>query len=239
MTNEASAAVRGAFTGGASEVILADSHGHMRNILVDEVDQRARVVSGSPRPHGMVQGIDSTFDALILVGYHAAAGNFGTLAHTYSGQAITRLKINDVTVGEAELFAGYAAEHGVPLVATTGDDIFAAEVAQRFPQAKTIVVKDAVGALATNSLSPSRACDLIEEGVCEAVSKSSATLVNLPLQTLLAIGAELTKQIYADAVTLLPFIQRNGANSVKWKAADFEEAIRVVQALSYLVNGVR
>lgn len=239
MTDEASAAVRGAFNGGATEVVVADSHGHMRNILAGEIDQRARVVSGAPRPHGMVQGIDSTFDALVLVGYHAAGGNVGALAHTYSGRTIMRLEINGITVGETELFAGYAAELGVPLVATSGDDLYAKEVQKSFPNTTTVIVKDALGALATNSLSPSKACKLIERQVANAVSQSSEFSAGVPLQLPLAIVARLTQQIFADAIALLPFIERDDAVSVKWHAASYEEAIKAVQAISYLANGVR
>ena len=44
MTAEANAAIRGAFVGGASEVLVNDSHGGFRNLLPDELDPRARAV---------------------------------------------------------------------------------------------------------------------------------------------------------------------------------------------------
>ena len=37
MTNEASAAIRGAIAGGATTVTVADSHGPMRNIIAEQV----------------------------------------------------------------------------------------------------------------------------------------------------------------------------------------------------------
>ncbi len=51
--------------------MVNDSHGSMRNIIADQLDPRASLISGSPKPLSMMQGIDSSFDACIFVGYHA------------------------------------------------------------------------------------------------------------------------------------------------------------------------
>ena len=49
MTAEADAAVRGAFDGGATDVLVNDSHGGFRNLIPDSIDRRARFVLGKPR----------------------------------------------------------------------------------------------------------------------------------------------------------------------------------------------
>ena len=40
MTEEVNAAVRGAFAGGATEVVAGESHGNMRNLLPELLDSR-------------------------------------------------------------------------------------------------------------------------------------------------------------------------------------------------------
>src|SRR3977135_398107 len=84
MTAEANAAIRGAFAAGATDVLVNDSHGTMDNFVNADLDPRARVVFGAPRPSCMVQGISRDDDAALFIGYHAAAGADGVLAHTFS-----------------------------------------------------------------------------------------------------------------------------------------------------------
>src|SRR3954451_2061246 len=84
MTAEANAAIRGAFAGGATEVLVNDSHGTMDNLLHDRLEERARRLFGAPRPSCMVQGISAADSLAVFVAYHAAAGSPGVLAHTFS-----------------------------------------------------------------------------------------------------------------------------------------------------------
>ncbi len=73
MTEEANAAIRGAFDGGATEVLVNDSHGTMDNLLHERLDPRVRIVFGAPRPSCMVQGITRDDAVAVFIGYHAAA----------------------------------------------------------------------------------------------------------------------------------------------------------------------
>lgn len=75
MTGDVNAAIRGAFEAGADEVIVTDSHWNNRNILVEELDPRARLNTGGPSPFSMVQGVDSGVAAVMFVGYHARVGS--------------------------------------------------------------------------------------------------------------------------------------------------------------------
>ena len=70
MTGDVNAAIRGAFDGGADEIVVADGHGSGRNILIEELDARARLNSGSPSPLSMVQGAQGGVSAAMFVGYH-------------------------------------------------------------------------------------------------------------------------------------------------------------------------
>ncbi len=74
MTGDVNSAIRGAFEGGADEVIVADGHDSARNILIEDLDPRARLNSGTPSPLAMVQGVDQGVDGAMFVGYHARCG---------------------------------------------------------------------------------------------------------------------------------------------------------------------
>ena len=50
MTGDVNAAIRGAFAGGATSVVVTDGHYNGRNILIEELDSRATLNSGSPSP---------------------------------------------------------------------------------------------------------------------------------------------------------------------------------------------
>lgn len=88
MTNEANAAVQGAFLGGAETVIVPDSHGGMRNLLYEELDPRADLISGHNKMLTMVEGGQEA-DGAIFVGYHARAGSeAAVMDHTISGAMV-------------------------------------------------------------------------------------------------------------------------------------------------------
>ena len=89
MTEEVNAVVGGAFAGGATEVIVCDSHNISANIKVEQLDDRAQLVRGDTRANSMVHGLDESFDGLILLGYHAKFGTQNAiLDHTFSPSMI-------------------------------------------------------------------------------------------------------------------------------------------------------
>jgi D-amino peptidase len=144
MAEDANAAIRGAFDGGATEVVVNDSHGGQRNLLPEDLDPRARLISHSFKRYGMMEGLDESFDAIIFVGYHAKADSVrGLFAHTGSG-VIRDLQINGRSVGEGGMNAALAMWYGVPVVAVSGDDVAVAQVKENVPGVKTVAVKRAI-----------------------------------------------------------------------------------------------
>jgi D-amino peptidase len=240
MTAEANAAIAGAFRGGATEVTVADSHGPMRNMIAEDLDQRVRLVMGSPRPLSMGAGLREDHDGMILIGWHAAAGEVGVLAHTVSGLAFRRIEIDGQAVGEPTLFAGHGADLGVPLLAVSGDDRLAAEIEAQFPQATRIVVKRALGAVAADSMTPKAARALIEEQVARAVAaaakaKAKATAPHKPPFDLVL---HMAKQVFADAGALLPGVTRSGPQTLSHRCDSHAEAIGLISALSIMARGL-
>ncbi|MDZ5695983.1 M55 family metallopeptidase [Chelativorans sp. M5D2P16] len=238
MTEEANAAIRGAFAAGARAVTVADSHGPMRNMIADALDPRAMLVSGKPRPLSMIQGIHEGHDGAVLIGYHAAAGNRGVLAHTISGLAFARIEMNGVPVGEPTLFAGHAAEIGVPLLAVSGDDRLGEEIRTQFPNARVIETKTALGAQASRSLSPHASRDLIEREVRTAVEGAAGQRPHAPCQPPLEVVVTFNRQVFADAACLVPEISRRGATEVVFTAGSHADAIGILAAFSILAQGL-
>jgi D-amino peptidase len=144
MAEDANAAIRGAFDGGATDVLVNDSHGGQRNLLPEDLDPRARLISHTFKRYGMMEGLDDTFDAVIFVGYHAKAdAPRGLFAHTGSG-VVRDLQVNGKSVGEGGLNAALAAWYGVPVVAVSGDDVAVDEVKSSVPAIHAAVVKRAI-----------------------------------------------------------------------------------------------
>jgi D-amino peptidase len=120
MTDEASAAVRGAFAAGAARVLVNDAHWDGRNLIADRLDPRAELLAGSPKPLSMMHDITDV-DVACLVGYHGRAGTIdAVIDHTYN-DTIAEVTLNGVAVGELGLNAALAGSHEVPIVLVTGD----------------------------------------------------------------------------------------------------------------------
>ncbi len=148
MAEDANAAIRGAFAGGATEVVVNDSHGGQRNLLPEDLDPRARLISHSFKRHGMMEGLDDTFDAVIFVGYHAKAGSpRGVFAHTGSG-VLVDVQVNGTSVGEGGMNALLAQWFGVPVVVVTGDDVAVEQQKVTAPDVRGVVVKRAINSRA-------------------------------------------------------------------------------------------
>ena len=170
MVEDANAAIRGAFAGGATEVVVNDSHGGQRNLLPEDLDPRARLISHSFKRHGMVEGLDETFDSILFIGYHARAGApRGLFAHTGSG-IVRDLQLNGVAVGEGGINAAMAAWYGVAVALVTGDDTAVDEVKAIAPGVKGVTVKRAINTRAVEMLPLAEARRLIEAGAKEAVA---------------------------------------------------------------------
>jgi D-amino peptidase len=170
LLDEVNAAIEGALAGGATEVVVNDSHSTMRNLPPGELAADASYISGSHKPLYMMQGLDGSFGAVLFVSYHGSVGAPAGLSHTYNPRAVVEARINGAVTGEAGLNALVAAHYGVPVVLVTGDRCACEETAALIPGVHAAVVKEHVSRLAAHSLHPSRACALIRETAQRAVA---------------------------------------------------------------------
>ena len=85
LMNDLNAVIEGLLRTEDPEIWVYDAHWDGRNILLDEIDERVRVISGKPvYTVDNAGGLDETVDGLILLGYHAMASSSDqVLAHTY------------------------------------------------------------------------------------------------------------------------------------------------------------
>ncbi len=170
MAGETNAAIEGAFRAGATDVLVRDSHGDKRNLLPADVDPRARLLRGaSTGPKNMMEGIDSTFDAVVFIGYHARAGTPNAiLEHTSTGNVVD-FAINGVSLPEGGYNALTAGLYGVPVVFAAGDRALVDQLRGLLGPIGAVAVKEEIGGDASLGLSPKRAQDEIRAGVEQAV----------------------------------------------------------------------
>ena len=170
MAHDVNAAIWGAFEGGATEVIVNDSHNNDDNILLTELDPRASLMSGTDKPLIMAEGLQSGVDALMLVGYHSRKGARGVISHTYYYPIVIDAEVNGVSFGEAEFVAGVAGYYGIPTILITGDDCVTTYIKKQIPDIHTAVVKRVIGNGSAELYHPEKTGEQIRAEAKAAVS---------------------------------------------------------------------
>lgn len=241
MTDEASAAVRGALAGGAGTVIVNDSHGHFCNLLAEQLDSRAELIQGKPRKLGMMAGVDLPDVAgVLMIGWHARAKSRGVLAHTTNSFAFSRVWLGEMEVGEVEIYAALAGELGVPVLMVSGCDVLAEELKERLPATPTTVVKWSEGNRTGRSLSPQAACKAIETAACHVVQSLHTQQPQpwkFPTDPSLRIRCQTPAM--ADLFALWPHVQREDNETVRIACGTVLEAVRSLNALSAMSSALR
>ncbi|MGW8884503.1 M55 family metallopeptidase [Streptomyces sp. NPDC055749] len=237
MTAEANAVIAGVLDAEPDSVVwVADAHGPFRNLLPEELDRRAQLVRGKPRPLGMLGGLDEHTDALMLIGYHARAGDGpAVLAHTMNGE-ILDVRVAGRSMGEIGLNAAMAGHLGVPVVLLSGDDVACAELSELVPSAATVAVKQALGQVAAVALHPEEARDRLRRSAAEALA-GRAQVLPLSLAGPLEVEVDLYSSSTVDLAMLVPGVSRaEGGRTVTFTAADFGEAYRLILLLGQLAT---
>ncbi len=231
---DANAAVRGAFAGGATEVVVNDAHGGQRNLLPEDLDPRARLISHSFKRHGMMEGLDDSFDAVVFVGYHAKAGSpRGLFAHTGSGR-VADLTVNGVSVGEGGMNALLAQWFGVPVVVVTGDDVAVEEQRTTTPDVRGVVVKRAINSRAVEL----RPLDEARRDIETAVREQVATARRGAPQRAPQYTVRLTYHdpAYVEIGTAFQEVRAVGPAAVEFTRGTMPEAYRLIRVLYRFVT---
>lgn len=230
MSKEVRAAIDGARAAGAGDVLVNDSHYHMRNVLWDELPDDVRMIYGNRKPFSMSEGIDGSFDAAFFTGYHAGVGTQdGVLDHTYTSETLYATRVNGQLCNEAMLNAAVLGTYGVPVVLITGDRATIDQTQAVMPWLTGVVVKDSIGRFATNSLSPSRARELIRAGAqhaIEGLARARSFVFDPPIR----LELDFVATHNADFAELIPGFERTGGRSVRFVHADFRTIFRAYVA---------
>lgn len=241
MVSDMKAVVRAAWAGGATEVLVNDSHDGMLNLGWSEMADLPRatqLISGSGKRLSMAQGFPGSA-AVMFVGYHAMAGTPNAIMdHTYSGD-VHHLKLNGQEVGETGLNAYLAGHFGVPVVLVAGDQALAAEVKALLPQAESVVVKEALGRRSAVLPSPAEVADRLTAATARAMDRLAHGTAPQPLvmpgPIMLELGFMTTQA--ADLACFMPGTMRVDGRTVAIEQPNLEAAFMAFRALLLMGGG--
>src|SRR6201986_5505824 len=181
LQDEVNAAIEGAVAGGATEIVVNDSHSTMANLDPRKIAGGASYLSGRHKPMYMVEGLDDGFDAVFLVGYHGSiSGRPSTLSHTYNPEVFSGVRLNGEYVGESGINALVMAHYGTPIAFVSGDRVTAEETAPFAPDAVNVLTKESITRAAALNLHPEARCGRTRAGAEGAVRRVAAGGVRAP-----------------------------------------------------------
>jgi D-amino peptidase len=232
MTAEALAAVEAAKEGGATEIIVVDAHGNGENLLIERFPADVRIIRSWPRPLSMMEGIDSSFAAVIFIGYHSATTNTaGVRAHTISSATFAGVTLNGIAMPESGINAAIAGHFGVPVVMISGDDAAVGEAQQLIGAIEGAVVKRAISFHSANTLTPAAGQALIREKVRAGMARRGSLR---PYVMAGPVRLDITFKNYtpAEIVAYLPGVERRDAHTIRYTARNVLEVARFIQFLT-------
>ena len=225
MTREALAAVQAAREAGATEVLVCDSHGNGENLLVELFPPDVRIVRSWPRAQGMMAGLDDTFDAAMLIGYHSSTDNpRGVRAHTFRSALYTHVALDGKPISEGSFAAAVAGSYGVPVVLVSGDDVMIAELrAQTGGAFEAAEVKKSLGFHSANTLPPAGAQALITAKAKTALGRRGEMKPFRLGSGPFALELSFKHYLMAEVVSYLPGVERTDAHSIRYRLRDLSE----------------
>lgn len=235
MTNEANAIIEGLLLKGATNILGNDSHSKMNNLLVEELNPEAELITGGVKPYSMVQSLDSTYEGAIFAGYHSRAGQPGVMSHSMIF-GVRNMFINEVVIGELGFNAYVAGHFGVPVLFVAGDDGACREAEALIPNITTVAVKESITRQAVKTIHPVKAQALLKEHVQKAVdNRHLVKPLTPPEYPVLRI--EFTNYGQAEWAALMPGAEiEPGTTIVKFEAKDVLEAYRAMLVMVELAN---
>lgn len=231
MTREAVAAVNAAKAAGATEIVVADSHGNGQNLLIDQFPADVRVIRSWPRRLGMVAGIDDNVDAAMFIGYHAGTNNpTGVRAHTFSSANLTRVALNGVNVTEGSWNAAIAGHFNVPVIMMSGDDAAIAEVRKAVGNIEAAETKRSFGFHSAITITPEASVELIGQRALAALRRLQ-DFKPMKVQTPVTVDVSFKNYMPAEILAYLPLFERTDSHSIRFKAKDMVEASMIMTFL--------
>ena len=232
MTDELNAAIQGARDAGATQILVSDSHGNGQNVLIDQLPNDVTIIRSWPRPLMMMEGIDSTFDAALFLGYHAGTASVnGVRAHTMSSATLTGVSLNGTQMPEGGINAAIAGHFGVPIVMVSGDDATIEEVRRFTGPIEGAQVKRAISFHAAATMTPKAAQEIIRQRAKAGVERR-ASVRPFRLGTSIALEVSFKNYRAAEIVAYLPNITRVNSHTIRFVGRDMVEVSRFLEFLN-------
>ena len=229
MTAEVNAAIEAARDAGATEILVSDSHGNGQNLLLDRLPADVQVVRSWPRPLGMMEGIDESFDGAIFIGYHTSTTNpDGVRAHTLSSANLTALRLNGVPMAEAGLNAAIAGHFGVPVLMISGDNAIVDEARGLLGDIEGAVVKEALSFHSAKTLVPEAACDLIRRRVGTAMERRD-NFAPYTMDTPVELEVSFKHYQPAQLLAYLSIVEQVDSHTIRFVGEDIVEVSKFLQ----------
>ena len=231
MVADVNAAIEGAREAGATEFVVNDSHGSMRNVKIEELLPPTKLISNNSKALGMMEGISAEFDAVFFIGYHAMEGQPGLLAHTGSGGKIADISVHGRSMSEGGMNARVAGSYGVPVALATGDEAFTDEIKTLVDgEIETVAVKRHIRIRTAELLHPEEARQQIREGARRAIERLSTFRPTRPTEPV-QVAITYKSPDLADIASILPSVERVGHYEVTFESPDFVQAYKMIRVL--------
>lgn len=218
---------------GFDEIVIADSHGPMVNLLVDDLPEYVELIRGTPRPGSMVSAVEEC-EVALFVGYHAKYGAAkSTGDHTFSGSTIRRVEVNGVEASEFLLNAYVAGHFDVPVILVAGEaKLLENDVTQHAPWADTVILKSSLSRMAAKSASMLKIEKELREGVKRAATNFRQNRVApLVAKKPIKMGLTFNATHHADVAELLSTITRVDGLNIEFTSDNILEAYNMLQLL--------
>lgn len=227
MTAEVAAACRGAFAGGADEIVVKDAHDSALNLIHEKLPRGVKLIRAwCSSKDSMVACVDQGFDVAFFTGYHSEGGSDANpLAHTMTHTDIYLTKINGHRVSEMEINALICAKYDVPVALVTGDKGLCVTAAELIEGVHTLPVKSGI-ASATFNMHPLDAIELIEEEAKKAIIDFKAGRVkplDLPEKPVLELTYR--EHSFAKAALNYPGVVQVDPYTVRYEAKNFDDLL--------------
>ncbi len=235
MTKEANSAALGAFDTGVSKVFVTDGHGKMRNLKLDDLDERIEVFYGRPKLLSQMEGLSRDIEGVGYIGYHSSSHSFGTLAHTYFGRVVDRLEIGGREASEFAMNSYLAGQYRVPVFFISGDREAVREAQELYPGIPHVITKEPTGRYSARCRHPSVVRKEIRENVKEAIERRRGKVLK-PDNTKFNVRFKDAGKL--DNLELLPEVDRKGPKEFVIDTGDYETNYKLFRACTMLATMV-
>jgi D-amino peptidase len=231
MAAEVNAAIEGARDAGATDFLVNDSHGSMRNVKVEDLLSPARLISNNSKALGMMEGISADFDAVFFIGYHSMEGEPGVMAHTGSGGVVREIRVDGRPMSEGGMNARAAGSFGVPVALATGDEDFVREIRTLVDSdLETVAVKRSIRLQTAELLHPEECRRLIRAGAKRAIERLASFQPTRPGRPT-TVDITYKSPDLADIASIVPTVERTSRYSIRFQSDEYLKAYQLIRVL--------